>query len=248
MEENKVLAIVNGKEITENDVEAFIQSLQPQVAAQFGGEEGKKKLLQELVNQELFYLDAIDNNLDKEEAFITELERIKVNLLKQYSVAKILNSVTATEDEIKDYYEKFKDTFKKPESVKASHILVDDEDTALNIIKEIKEGLSFAEAAKEYSKCPSSTNGGDLGYFTRGKMVPEFEKSAFELSKDEISNPVKTQFGYHIIHVTDKKEESESTIDEVRDELERQIIIVKQNAAYTNKATELLNKYEVKMQ
>ncbi len=248
MKENKVLATVNGKEITENDVEVFLQSLAPQVAAQFGDKEGRKKLLQELVNQELFYLDAVDNNYDKEEAFIDEVERVKVNLLKQYSVAKVLNSVTATEDEIVDYYEKFRNTFKKPESVKASHILVDEEETALNIIKEVKDGLSFSDAAKKYSKCPSNEKGGDLGYFNRGQMVPEFEQAAFELNKDEISNPVKSQFGYHIILVTDKKEASESTIDEVRDELERQIVIVKQNSAYSNKATELSNKYEVKMQ
>lgn len=248
MKENKVLATVNGKEITENEVEVFLHSLAPQVAAQFGDVEGRKKLLQELVNQELFYLDAVDNNFDKEEDFIAELERVKVNLLKQYAVSKILNNVIATEDEIKDYYEKFKDTFKKPESVKASHILVDDEDTALNIVKEIKDGLSFAEAAKKYSKCPSNANGGDLGYFTRGKMVPEFENAAFGMNKDEISSPVKSQFGYHIILVTDKKEESKSTLDEVRGELERQIIIVKQNSDYSNKVTELSNKYEVRIQ
>ncbi|WIV13844.1 peptidylprolyl isomerase [Proteiniborus sp. MB09-C3] len=248
MKENKILATVNGREITENEVENFLQSLAPQVAVQFGDKEGRKKLLQELVNQELFYLDAIDNSLDKEEAFVAELERIKINVLKQYAVSKILNNIIATEDEIRDYYEKFKDTFKKPESVRASHILVDNEDTALSIVKEIKEGLEFTEAAKKYSKCPSNANGGDLGFFTRGKMVPEFEKAAFELSKDEVSQPVKSQFGYHIILVTDRKEASESTMEEVRADLERQIIIVKQNAAYSEKATELANKYEVKIQ
>ncbi|MFA5523008.1 MAG: peptidylprolyl isomerase [Tissierellales bacterium] len=248
MKENKVLAIVNGREITENEVEAFLQSLAPQVAAQFGDVEGRKKLLQELVNQELFYYDAIDNNLDKEEDFVAELERVKVNLLKQYAVSKILNNVTVTEEEIIDYYEKFKDTFMNPESVKASHILVDDEDTALNIIKEIEAGLTFEEAAKKYSKCPSNAKGGDLGFFTKGKMVPEFENAAFGMSKDEISGPVKSQFGYHIILVTDKKEESKSTLDEVRGELERQILIVKQNSDYSNKVTELSSKYEVKIQ
>ncbi len=245
MEENKVLATVNGKKITENEVEAFLQSLAPQIAVQFGDKEGRAKLLQELVNQELFYLDAVNNNLDKEEDFVAELERVKATLLKQYAVAKILNNITATEEEVKDYYDKFKDTFNKPESVRASHILVDDESTALNIMKEIKEGLTFSEAAKKYSKCPSNANGGDLGYFTRGKMVPEFEKAAFALNKDEISEPVKTQFGYHIILVTDKKQPSDTTMEEIRDELVRQIIIVKQNDIYSKKVAELSNKYEV---
>ncbi|WP_352418003.1 peptidylprolyl isomerase [Proteiniborus sp.] len=248
MKENKVLATVNGKEITENEVEVFLQSLAPQVATQFSSKEGKAKLLQELVNQELFYLDAINNNFDKEEAFVTELELVKANLLKQYAVAKVLNNITANEEEIKDYYEKYKDTFKKPESVRASHILIDDENTALSIIKEIKQGLAFQDAAKKHSKCPSGANGGDLGYFTKGRMVPEFENAAFELNIDEISDPVKSQFGYHIILVTDKKEASESSIEEVRDELVKQITIVKQNAIYSKKVAELSNKYDVKIQ
>lgn len=248
MEENKILATVNGRDITQNEVEIFLQSLNPQVAAQFSNKEGKEKLLQELINQELFYLDAVNNNFDKEEAFLTELEQVKANLLKQYAVAKILNKITTTEEEIKDYYEKYKDTFNKPESVKASHILVDDEDTAQNVIKEINEGLTFQEAAKKHSKCPSNANGGDLGYFTRGKMVPEFEDAAFKLNKDEMSQPVKSQFGYHIILVTDKKAPSTSTIEEVRDELERQITIIKQNDVYKKKVTELTNTYEVKIQ
>lgn len=248
MKDNKVLATVNGREITENEVEVFLQSLAPQVAAQFSDKEGKTRLLQELVNQELFYLDAVDNKFDEEESFKVEFERIKTNLLKQYAVAKILNNINATEDEIQNYYEKYKDTFKKPESVKASHILVDDEKVAFNIIKEINDGLAFSEAAKKYSKCPSNANGGDLGYFTRRKMVPEFEKAAFALNKDEMSEPIKTQFGYHVILVTDKKEPSESTIEEIRDELARQIIITKQNDVYKKKVTELTNKYEVAIQ
>lgn len=248
MKETKVLAVVNGKEITEQQVELFLQSLAPQVAAQFSDKEGKTKLLEELINQELFYLDAVDNKLENEEDFVKEFNHVKENLLKQYAVAKILNGITATEEEIKDYYEKYKDMFKKPESVKASHILVNDEEQALNIISEINKGLTFAEAAKEYSTCPSKANGGDLGYFTKGKMVPEFESAAFSMDKDEISQPVKTQFGYHIILVTDKKEASESNLDEIRDELERQIIITKQNDAYKNKVQELNNKYKVIIQ
>lgn len=248
MNETNVLAKVNGKEITEQQVELFLQSLAPQVAAQFSGEEGKAKLLEELINQELFYLDAIDNKFEKEEEFIKEFNHVKEALLKQYAVAKILNSITTTEEEIKDYYAKYKDMFKKPESVRASHILVNDEEKALNIISEINKGLEFGEAAKEYSTCPSKANGGDLGYFTRGKMVPEFEAAAFSMNKNEISKPVKSQFGFHIILVTDKKQASDSTLDEIRGELERQIIITKQNDAYNSKVQELNNKYNVVIQ
>ncbi len=89
--------------------------------------------------------------------------------------------------------------------VRASHILVPTEDKANWIYKEIKNGKSFEKLAKEYSDCPSKANGGDLGYFGKGQMVGEFEKVAFSLKEGEISKPVKTQFGYHIIKVTGRK-------------------------------------------
>ncbi len=89
--------------------------------------------------------------------------------------------------------------------VKASHILVKTEDEALNLYDEIKNGKSFAQAAMENSLCPSGKSGGDLGYFGRGMMVKPFEDAAFELEVGEISNPVQTQFGWHLILLTDKK-------------------------------------------
>lgn len=91
-------------------------------------------------------------------------------------------------------------------SIRASHILVDDEETAEKIFKELEENtIDFGEAAKKYSNCPSSKKGGDLGFFGKGKMVPAFEKVAFELDVDEVSEPVKTQFGWHIIKKTGEK-------------------------------------------
>lgn len=89
--------------------------------------------------------------------------------------------------------------------VKASHILVSTLDDARNILSELKKGGDFAEFAKKHSLCPSSKNGGDLGFFSKGQMVGEFENAAFSLKPGEISGPVKTQFGYHIIKVTGRK-------------------------------------------
>jgi parvulin-like peptidyl-prolyl isomerase len=89
--------------------------------------------------------------------------------------------------------------------VRASHILVKKQSDAKKIMEDLKKGSSFSELAKTHSQCPSRKRGGDLGWFGRGKMVPEFEKAAFSLKKGEISDLVKTQFGYHIIRVTDTK-------------------------------------------
>ncbi len=91
------------------------------------------------------------------------------------------------------------------DEVKASHILVKTEQEAIDLYNKINEGLAFEEAAKYYSLCPSGQEGGDLGYFGRGMMVKPFEDAAFELEVGKVSNPVKTQFGWHLILVTDKK-------------------------------------------
>ena len=90
-----------------------------------------------------------------------------------------------------------------PTLVKASHILVKTEEEALKLKQEIEAGKDFAQAAMEVSLCPSGQNGGDLGYFSRGQMVKEFEDAAFSMEKGQVSNPVKTQFGYHLIYLTD---------------------------------------------
>lgn len=90
--------------------------------------------------------------------------------------------------------------------VKASHLLVKTEEEALKLKEEIANGKDFATVAMEVSLCPSGQNGGDLGYFTKGQMVKEFEDAAFSMEVGEVSAPIKTQFGYHLIHLTDKKD------------------------------------------
>ncbi len=243
----KVLATVNGKEITDRHVDSLLNSLGPQRGAQFNSPEGRKQLLNEIISQELFYLDAIEKGMDQEEGFKQELEHTKENLLKQYAIRTTLNKATVSENEVLDYYEQNKERFVNPESVKASHILVDTEDVAKEIAEKIKAGLEFEAAAQEHSKCPSKEKGGDLGFFTKGRMVPEFEEAAFKMEKDELSDPVKTQFGYHLIKVTDKKPESTMSLEEVKDQLTHQMLTMKQNEIYTNKSQELKEKYEVKI-
>ncbi len=92
-----------------------------------------------------------------------------------------------------------------PFEVRASHLLVPSQELAKQCREQILEGKSFAEVAKEVSQCPSGSKGGDLGYFTRGQMVPQFDKAAFDLPVGELSEPVQTQFGWHLITVTDRR-------------------------------------------
>lgn len=245
MSESRVLAVVQGKEITEEIVLRFLNDLGPQMAMQFQSPEGMKRVVDELVNQEIIYLDAKEKEMEKEEEYIKELDRLKEGLMKQYAVNKLLKDIKVTEDEVEKYYNDNKDRFKKPESIVASHILVEDEEKANNIVKEINEGLSFEDAALKYSTCPSKDQGGNLGEFTRGQMVLEFDQAAFDMEVGPISEPVKTNFGYHIIKVSAKNESSLSSFDEVKDQLTQQLLGIKQQEFYLTKTDELKQKYDV---
>jgi len=246
MSEDKVLAQVNGEVITEEDIEMVIQNANPQQAQQLHTEQGRQRLLDQLINQKLFYLDALEQGLADNEEFKESLERVQNNLLSQFAIKNLLENVAVDENEVEDFYNENKDRFKKPESIQASHILVKEEEKAEEILEELEEGLAFAEAAKKYSTCPSKAKGGDLGDFTRGKMVPEFEQAAFAMEEGEVSSePVKTQFGYHIIKVTAKNEPASSSLEEVRAQIEQQLVSMKQNQLYQGKTEELKEKYTV---
>lgn len=245
MSENKVLAVVNGKEITEDIVVKFLNDLGPQMAMQFQSPDGIKRVVYELVNQEVIYMDALEKGLDKAEAYITELDRIKEGLLKQFALNEILSKIDVTEGEVLEFYNANKESFKTPETVVASHILVDSEEKANEIIAEVNAGLAFEEAAMKYSSCPSKEQGGNLGEFSRGQMVPEFENAAFEMEINSISAPVKTQFGYHVIKLVEKNEAATSKFDEVKPQIMQQVLTMKQQQEYIKITEELKNKYSV---
>ncbi|MCF6461592.1 peptidylprolyl isomerase [Clostridium sp. Cult3] len=245
MSENKVLASVNGKDITSQDVYQFLNQLDPRTAAQFSSPEGINQIANELVNQELLYLEALKNGLDEEDNFKEELEKVKVGVLKQYAINKLFTGITVSDEEISKFYDENKQYFQKPEAARASHILVDDEQKANEVLAEIDGGLSFEEAASKYSNCPSKANGGDLGEFTRGKMVPEFEEVAFSMEEGKISQPVKSQFGYHLIKLNYRKESSISPLEEVKDQINQQLILMKQQERYLDKTEELKKDFKV---
>ncbi|AJG58427.1 MULTISPECIES: peptidylprolyl isomerase PrsA [Bacillus] len=141
-------------------------------------------------------------------------ETLKTGVRAQLAQEKAIEK-TITDKELKDNY--------KPE-IKASHILVKDEATAKKVKEELGQGKSFEELAKQYSEdTGSKEKGGDLGFFGAGKMVKEFEDAAYKLKKDEVSEPVKSQFGYHIIKVTDIKE-PEKSFEQSKDDIKKEIV------------------------
>src|SRR5690554_2639147 len=119
MNNKKVLATVGGREVTEQDLNLLLNSLNPQQAMQFNSPEGKKQLIQELISQELFYLDAVKTGLDKDETYVQEAKRMQDNVLKQFAIHNLLKDVKVTEGDLINYYNEHQDMFKEAESVKA---------------------------------------------------------------------------------------------------------------------------------
>ena len=215
MDKDKILATVNGKEITGVDYNLFLDSLNPQIKQYFAGEDMNKEIINELIYQALLYEDAIAKGMDKDEEFLQVVEKTKESMLKNYALGKLLATVDVTEDEVKKFYEENKEAFKEKESANASHILVSEEDKAREIYEKVKDGEDFETLAKKNSTCPSKEKGGDLGTFTRGQMVKEFEDAVFENEVGTVTEPVKTQFGYHIIKINEKNEGRDLEFDEV---------------------------------
>lgn len=243
-EKNKdILAEVNGKEIKQSDVITFISQMQG--GQQFMNPQGIHQIADELVNQELMYIDAKENNLDQDKEFKDQLEITKENMLKNYAMHLLFDSIKVSDDEIKEYYENNKEVVKKPKSYKASHILVEDEKSANEILEKIENGLSFSDAADKYSTDKAS-KGGDLGEFPKGAMVKEFEDALDELKEGEISKPVKTQFGYHIIKLDHTHDEYLPELDEIKDRIHDTLLMIKRQEKYLEKTNQIKEKVEVK--
>ena len=233
--ENKVLAVAAGYEITEKDLNAVINRYPEDRRAMFQSEQGKKQLLEQLISFELMNKFGKEIALDQTEEYKMQMEAI---------AKEVLTSIT--DEEANKYYEENKDAFSEPATVSAKHILVTTEEEASKIKEEITNGsLTFEEAAKKYSTCPSKEQGGNLGAFSKGMMVPEFEKAAFESEIGVVTNPVKTQFGYHLVLVEEKNEASAKSFDEVKDSVINQLLQERQHKKYGEILSELENKYGV---
>ncbi|WP_296141446.1 peptidylprolyl isomerase [uncultured Anaerococcus sp.] len=243
MTENKLLAEVNGKKIYLSDVYELMQGMPDK--ERFNNDQGINVLADELINQELILEDAKEKKYDQDKEFIDELNIVKDNMLKNYAMHKVFESVSITDDELEKYYEDNKETLFSPTTYTASHILVDSEDEANKIYDELNEGLDFAKAAEKYSKDPSGVNGGSLGSFPKGVMVREFQDGLDSINVGEISKPIKTQFGYHLIKLDDKKE-TESSYERVKDQVRSTYEMLKRQEKYMDLANDLSKNAEVK--
>jgi peptidyl-prolyl cis-trans isomerase C len=218
-----VVATVNGVDVTKTDLDLAEGNIDPQLS-QLPPEQKKLAALTAVIDSKLIAAKAKTEKLDDTQDFKDRMEFITDRELHNAYFKKHVVDVV-TDADVKARYDKEVAGMPKQEEVHARHILVKTEDEAKAVIKALGEGKDFAELAKEKSTDPNKSDGGDLGYFHKGQMVPEFEAAAFAMNKGDVSKvPVKTQFGYHVIKVEDKRDAPPPALDKVKDQV-RQIIM-----------------------
>lgn len=256
---SETIASVNGDKITSDDLYEIM-------AAQYGSSIVDTLITNKVIEQEAekqgvkISADAIEEELDAfiesyggEESFNAALEQSGISLdnfkydIEIYLMTKELMSpdIKVTEEDMETYFEENKAEFAQAEEVQASHILVEDEATAKEVLEKVNAGEDFAELAKEYSTDGTAENGGDLGFFGTGQMVEPFEKAAFALEIGEVSDIVETEYGFHIIKVTDKQEAKEAVFADHKEEIKEILIEEEMNANYATWLEELKESYDI---
>jgi len=256
----QTLVSVNGAKISTNDVETALMNatqgrfnqVPPEKQAQF-----REQVLKQLIGRELAYGDAKKTGVLKSSEYKAEYKKVVENIKKELAIQvwqkQQLDKIKLSTKEEKAYYNQNKEEFNQKESVHARHILVKTEDEAKKIIAELKS-LSgnqlkdrFVALAKKKSTGPSGPKGGDLGFFAKGQMVPAFNDKVFSMKKGTITkSAVKTQFGYHVIYLEDKKESQLRSFEEVKSFIEQRLKLEKFKEVMKTKMEKLEKKASIK--
>jgi len=230
-----VVATVNGKKITDENVAPLLAQLTQgryDSLPKDKKEVVNKRAIEQLVNQTLVNAEAKSSGIYKSKTFKSRLEKllpsVKAQLASDIWIKKQYDNVKVTDKDVKAYFNEHKSEYKEPARIHARHILVKTEEVAKSIISGLKSksGNALKEAfiaeAKAKSTGPSGKNGGDLGFFAQGQMVPAFNDAAFKMKKGTITmSPVKTNFGYHVIYLEDKKSAKTLTYKDVEDGIKK---------------------------
>lgn len=241
----KVLATINKtEEITLGEFNEIMSKLPERY--QDVVSKNKRVFLDELIIDRLLFNEAMEKKLDEEE----EVRRLFKEAKKKIVMARLLkdeveDKVVVGEDEITDYYSANKDKFTTQESLRASHILVRSQEEADSILAELSSGRNFEDLARARSIDPTSETGGDIGYFTRTQLVPEFEDACFDMKVGEVSRVVKTKFGYHIIKLTERSEPKARELAEVRDSIEQSLSRLKKKIRFNELVSRLKDNAQI---
>lgn len=240
----EVLAVVAGNEITEADLDAFLENVPQEQRMYASHPQFRAQFLEQLITLHAFAALGAEMKLEETEDYKKIVESAKRDILAQMAMTESMKDVQVTDEEAKAFYDANPKQFEKGATVSAKHILVAEEAAASEILAAIQSGeKAFEDAARESSTCPSGAQGGDLGEFSRGQMVKEFEDAAFDAEIGQIVGPVKTQFGYHLIKVEKKNDAAQTPFEEVAAQIKQNLMNQKRNERYSEKVAELKEKY-----
>jgi len=231
-----VVATVGGEAITEADLSFAAEDL-AQDLAQMPPEERRAFLLRVLIDMKVMSAAARDAGMDQTPLFAQRLKYLEERALRRAYFADAI-AAAVTEEAVRADYEAFAADFEPQEEIRASHILVETEEEADSIKAQLDGGADFAVLAREHSIDPGAANGGDLGFFGRGMMVQPFEQAAFALGEPgDVSEPVQSQFGWHVIKLAEKRLSSPPSFEQVAGQLQQQLLM----RTFNDKVEELMS-------
>jgi len=240
----QVLAKVNSQTITPGDFKERVDKLPDVYKSAVKGHEDE--FLDDLIVENLLLQRANNKGLSSDKEVIKLLTDAKNKIMIARLIdLELADRVRVDDKEIADYYAQHKAEFQEPKRYRASHIMVKTEDEAKDILEKLKNGADFAALAKEKSIDSSKDKGGDVGYFSKGDLISEFETAAMKLDKGQISGVVKSPLGYHIIKLTDVREERTKGLNEVRDKIKQELTNEKKKEAFDEFIKELKSKANI---
>jgi peptidyl-prolyl cis-trans isomerase C len=208
----------------------------------------KRNALDQIISEKLLIQEAKNRGLEQDKDVLEQIKNTTEQILVQSLIEKeIIGKVKVEDQEALTYYEENKNNFITKEQVYLYNILVETEEVAQDILEKLKAGGDFIELAKEKSTGPSAAEGGDLGYISKGDLIPEIENVVFALEIGSISDIIKSQYGFHILKVTDKKPEVLKTFEEVKEEITPTLLSTKQKEAFDNLLEELKSKVTIEI-
>ena len=228
-----VLAEVGSTKITVDAFKKELENLPPYLKPMTETADGKKEMLDTMIIRELILQEAAKDGIENTPAVKEKLEELKKRLVVEaYLKKKVEEQAKVSDEDLKKFYDENKDKFKTGDQVRASHILVKSEKEAKDVLAQLKAGGNFEELAKKLSTDGAAAKGGDLGWFSKGSMIPEFEKVAFTMKEGQISDIVKTKFGFHIIKLTGKRAAGERSFDDVKEQIKASMLPGKQQEVF----------------
>lgn len=208
----------------------------------------KRNVLDQIISEKLLIQEAKNRGLEQDKDVLEQIKNTTEQILVQSLIEKeIIGKVKVDDQEALTYYEENKDNFITKEQVYLYNILVETEEVAKDILEKLKAGGDFIEIAKEKSTGPSAAQGGDLGYVSKGDLIPEIENVVFALEIGNISDIIKSEYGFHILKVTDKKPEVLKTFEEVKEEILPTLLSTKQKEAFDNLIEELKSQVTIEI-